>query len=37
MPKAAFKTLGCKLNRFETACLVNDFKEQGFKIVDFKD
>ncbi|MBU1487083.1 tRNA (N(6)-L-threonylcarbamoyladenosine(37)-C(2))-methylthiotransferase MtaB [bacterium] len=37
MPKAAFKTLGCKLNRFETACLVNDFKDQGFKIVDFKD
>lgn len=37
MPKAAFKTLGCKLNRFETACIVKDFKDQGFEIVDSKD
>lgn len=37
MLKVAFKTLGCKLNRFETACLVENFKDQGFKIVDFKD
>jgi threonylcarbamoyladenosine tRNA methylthiotransferase MtaB len=33
--KAAFKTLGCRLNQFETDALVTDFYKAGYEIVDF--
>jgi threonylcarbamoyladenosine tRNA methylthiotransferase MtaB len=34
-PKAAFHTLGCKLNYSETASVISKFKLDGFDIVDF--
>jgi threonylcarbamoyladenosine tRNA methylthiotransferase MtaB len=33
--KAAFKTLGCRLNQFETDALVTDFFGAGYEIVNF--
>lgn len=33
--KVAFKTLGCRLNQFETDSLVTDFYKAGYDIVDF--
>ncbi|MDO9613247.1 MAG: tRNA (N(6)-L-threonylcarbamoyladenosine(37)-C(2))-methylthiotransferase MtaB [Bacteroidota bacterium] len=33
--KVAFKTLGCRLNQYETDALVTDFDEAGYKLVDF--
>lgn len=32
----AFKTLGCRLNQYETEALASQFKKNGFKIVDFE-
>jgi threonylcarbamoyladenosine tRNA methylthiotransferase MtaB len=33
--KIAFKTLGCRLNIFETDALVSQFRNAGYEIVDF--
>ncbi len=33
--KAAFKTLGCRLNQYETDALVTDFYKAGYQIVPF--
>jgi threonylcarbamoyladenosine tRNA methylthiotransferase MtaB len=33
--KVAFKTLGCRLNQYETDALVTDFNEAGYELVDF--
>jgi threonylcarbamoyladenosine tRNA methylthiotransferase MtaB len=33
--KVAFKTLGCRLNQYETDALVTDFDEAGYKLVNF--
>jgi threonylcarbamoyladenosine tRNA methylthiotransferase MtaB len=33
--KVAFKTLGCRLNQFETDSIANDFYKTGYEIVDF--
>ena len=35
MKKVAFKTLGCRLNQFETDSLVSQFHNAGYAIVDF--
>jgi threonylcarbamoyladenosine tRNA methylthiotransferase MtaB len=35
--KVAFKTLGCRLNQFETDSLVTDFSNAGYEIVEFTD
>jgi threonylcarbamoyladenosine tRNA methylthiotransferase MtaB len=35
--KIAFKTLGCRLNQFETDALVTDFHRAGYEVVDFND
>ncbi|RLD56312.1 MAG: tRNA (N(6)-L-threonylcarbamoyladenosine(37)-C(2))-methylthiotransferase MtaB [Bacteroidetes bacterium] len=35
MKKIAFKTLGCRLNIFETDALVSQFRNSGYEIVDF--
>lgn len=35
--KVAFKTLGCRLNQYETDALVSDFDQAGYEVVDFKD
>ena len=37
MRKVAFKTLGCRLNQFETDALVTDFHKAGYEIVDFNE
>ncbi len=37
MIRAAFYTLGCKLNQFETESLADKFKSLDFKIVDYKE
>ncbi len=37
MKKVAFKTLGCRLNQYETDALVSDFDKAGYQIVDFKE
>jgi len=34
--KIAFKTLGCRLNQYETDSLVSEFHHAGYQIVDFK-
>ena len=36
MPKVAFHTLGCKLNFSETSSIAEQFKQNGYDIVDFK-
>ncbi len=33
----AFKTLGCRLNQFETDAIMSDFYKSGYEIVDFQD
>lgn len=35
--KVAFKTLGCRLNQFETDSLVTDFSHAGYEIVGFRE
>ncbi|KPK82119.1 MAG: 2-methylthioadenine synthetase [Bacteroides sp. SM23_62_1] len=35
--KVAFKTLGCRLNQYETDCLVSEFYHAGYQVVDFRD
>ncbi len=35
--KVTFKTLGCRLNQFETDSLVTDFHNAGYEIVDFNE
>jgi len=35
--KIAFKTLGCRLNQFETDSLASEFHNAGYRLVDFKD
>ncbi|MCW0484996.1 tRNA (N(6)-L-threonylcarbamoyladenosine(37)-C(2))-methylthiotransferase MtaB [Gaoshiqia sediminis] len=35
--RIAFKTLGCRLNQYETDALVSDFDKGGYEIVDFKE
>ncbi|RCW30647.1 tRNA (N(6)-L-threonylcarbamoyladenosine(37)-C(2))-methylthiotransferase MtaB [Marinilabilia salmonicolor] len=35
--KVAFKTLGCRLNQYETDALATQFDLAGYQIVDFKD
>jgi threonylcarbamoyladenosine tRNA methylthiotransferase MtaB len=36
-PRLALYTLGCKVNQFESDCLVDQFKARGFEAVSFKD
>ncbi|MBE3126870.1 MAG: tRNA (N(6)-L-threonylcarbamoyladenosine(37)-C(2))-methylthiotransferase MtaB, partial [Candidatus Atribacteria bacterium] len=33
--KVALKTLGCKINQYETESIIDFFKDKGFQIVDF--
>ena len=35
--KIAFKTLGCRLNQFETDSLASEFHNAGYQLVDFAD
>ena len=35
--KVAFYTLGCKVNQYETNGMIQQFKEEGYDIVDFED
>lgn len=35
MKRAAFHTLGCKVNQYETEALINIFENAGYEIVDF--
>jgi threonylcarbamoyladenosine tRNA methylthiotransferase MtaB len=35
--KIAFKTLGCRLNQFETDSLASEFHTAGYRLVDFED
>ena len=35
--KVAFKTLGCRLNQFETDAVLTDFYNSGYDIVDFNE
>ncbi len=35
--RVAFRTLGCRLNQYETDALVSDFDRAGYEIVDFKE
>jgi threonylcarbamoyladenosine tRNA methylthiotransferase MtaB len=35
--RAAFKTLGCRLNQFETDAVLTDFYKGGYEIVKFTD
>jgi len=35
--KIAFKTLGCRLNQFETDALASEFHEAGYSLVDFNE
>jgi len=37
MATAAFYTLGCKVNQYETEALIELFKDRGYEIVDFGD
>ena len=32
--KAAFHTLGCKVNQYETEALCRQFRQQGYEIVE---
>ncbi|NOY36052.1 MAG: tRNA (N(6)-L-threonylcarbamoyladenosine(37)-C(2))-methylthiotransferase MtaB [Chlorobi bacterium] len=36
-PKIAFKTLGCRLNQFETDALISTFNTEGYTIVPFRE
>lgn len=33
--RVAFKTLGCRLNQFETDSIITDFSKAGYEIVPF--
>ncbi len=35
--KAAFYTLGCKVNQYETQAIMEQFEQEGYDIVDFSD
>jgi threonylcarbamoyladenosine tRNA methylthiotransferase MtaB len=35
--KIAFRTLGCRLNQFETDSLVSEFHDAGYEVVDFEE
>ena len=35
MPTAAFTTLGCKVNQYETQRILDDFEARGFTITEF--
>lgn len=35
MKKVSFKTLGCRLNQYETDALVTQFHQAGYEVVDF--
>src|SRR5436309_11949509 len=35
MPTAAFTTLGCKVNQYETQRILDSFEERGFQITEF--
>ena len=35
VPTAAFATLGCKVNQYETQRILDDFEERGFAITEF--
>ena len=37
MPSAAFYTLGCKVNQYETDAMMGLFESKGYKLVDFDD
>lgn len=37
MPKAAFTTLGCKVNQYETQKILESFERKGFHIVPFEE
>lgn len=37
MPKAAFTTLGCKVNQYETQRILDSFEVAGFEVVPFDD
>ena len=37
MRTVSFKTLGCRLNQYETDALVSDFDKAGYKIVNFSE
>ena len=37
MKKVAFKTLGCRLNQFETDALASQFQKNGYRVVRFSD
>lgn len=37
MKRVAFKTLGCRLNQYETDALVTSFHNAGYQVVDFSD
>lgn len=37
MKKAAFYTLGCKVNQYETEAIKEAFKKSGYMVVDFKE
>src|SRR5437867_4410998 len=35
MPTAAFATLGCKVNQYETQRILDSFEDRGFQITEF--
>ncbi len=35
--KIAFKTLGCRLNQYETDSVVSNFINAGYEVVDFNE
>ena len=35
--KVAFCTLGCKVNQYETNAMIQDFKNNGYTIVEFNE
>lgn len=37
MPKAAFTTLGCKVNQYETQKIIESFERKGFQVVPFEE
>jgi threonylcarbamoyladenosine tRNA methylthiotransferase MtaB len=37
MPRAAFTTLGCKVNQYETQKILESFQAAGFQIVPFQE
>lgn len=37
MKSVSFKTLGCRLNQYETDALVTDFHNAGYRVVDFSE